>query len=140
LLPVSNGGNHIGHAAFFCGGIGKFRVGGSKFANFSDAEASAMKNTTRSACTHRMANIEILMDEILTDYAEEVCEAARLGRNDGHTARDPVLAEVLAKLEAHGNAMRFLNAMGRIAWKATPNLRQYLKDLELDAQEDLRDI
>ena len=36
--------------------------------------------------------------------------------------------------------MRFVDSKGRIAWKATPSLFQYLKDLELDAQEDLEDI
>ena len=35
-----------------------------------------------------------------------------------------------------GHAMRFLDAEGRIAWKATPSLCQYLKDLELDADDD----
>jgi hypothetical protein len=47
---------------------------------------------------------------------------------------------MLAQLEARGDAMRFGDTNGQIAWKATPNLCQYLMDVELDAQGDLEDI
>ena len=42
----------------------------------------------------------ILMDEILTEYADQAYEAARLRRNGIHSIRDRVFAEVLANLEA----------------------------------------
>jgi hypothetical protein len=35
--------------------------------------------------------------------------------------------------------MRYLDSKGRIVWKATPDLRDYLNDLRLDAQADLAD-
>jgi hypothetical protein len=54
--------------------------------------------------------------------------------------RDLVFAEMLADLEASGDAIRFVDGKGRIAWKATPSLFRYLKDLELDAQEDLEGL
>jgi hypothetical protein len=79
----------------------------------------------------------ILMDRTLTKYADQVTEAARLGRNSTHTRCDRVFAELLAKLEAVGNAMRRVDATGQISWRATPTLRQYLKDMELDAEADL---
>ena len=82
----------------------------------------------------------ILMDKILQEVADQAYEAARLGRNGLHVAYDRVSAETLADLEASGDAMRFVDANGRIAWKATPNLCQFLKDVELDAQDDLADI
>jgi len=47
---------------------------------------------------------------------------------------------MLAELEATGYAMRFVNGEGRIAWRATPQLRDCLTDLELDAEADLEDI
>ena len=50
-----------------------------------------------------------------------------------------VFAEALADLESQGDAMRYLNSKGRIAWKATPDLRDYLNDLKLDAEADLED-
>ncbi len=34
-------------------------------------------------------------------------------------------------------AMRYVDAKGRIAWKATPKLRDYLEDLRLDAEAEL---
>jgi hypothetical protein len=81
-----------------------------------------------------------LMDQFLTEYSDQAFEAARLGRNGTYTARDLVSAEMLAELEVAGDAMRFLDTKGRIEWKATPQLRNYLMDLQLDAQEELEDI
>jgi hypothetical protein len=80
------------------------------------------------------------LDRTLTELADQAFETTRLGRNGAHTNRDWVLSETLAKLEASGDAMRFVDSNGRIAWKATPSLFQYLKDLELDAEEDLADF
>jgi hypothetical protein len=47
---------------------------------------------------------------------------------------------MLVELEAAGDAMRFVDADGRIAWKATPRLCDHLRDLERDAQDDLEDV
>jgi hypothetical protein len=80
------------------------------------------------------------LDKILLEYADQACEVARLGRNGIHTPPDLVSAEMLAELESTGNAMRFINSAGRIAWKATAKFRQYLVDLKRDAQGDLEDI
>ena len=81
----------------------------------------------------------ILMDKILTEYADRTFVAARLGRTSVQTTQDLAFSKMLAQLEASGDAMRFVDANGRIAWKATPSLCQYLKDLELDAEGDLED-
>ena len=82
----------------------------------------------------------ILMDKILRQYADQVFEASRLGRNGIHTTRNRVSAEMLIELEATGDAMRYVNPRGQIAWKATPQLRDYLMDLQLDAEADLADF
>jgi hypothetical protein len=50
--------------------------------------------------------------------------------------RNGVLAEILAEAEAAGDAVRYLNAKGQIAWKATRQLREYLADREADAEAD----
>ena len=81
-----------------------------------------------------------IMDKILTECADQAYEAARLRRNGVHTPPELASAEMFVELESTGDAMRFINSAGRIAWKATPSLCRYLKDLELDAQEDLEDI
>jgi hypothetical protein len=79
-------------------------------------------------------------DKILTEYADQAYDAACLRRISVHATCDRVLAEMLAQLEARGDAMRFVDTDGRIAWKATPSLCGYLKDLELDAQADSEDV
>ena len=60
------------------------------------------------------------MDEILREYADQAYDTARLGRNGVHPSRGRVSAEVLAELEAAGDAMRYVNSRGKIAWKAGP--------------------
>jgi hypothetical protein len=84
--------------------------------------------------------MKIPMDKILSEYADQAYETARLRRNGVHTARELISAMMLAELEATGDAMRYVNCHGRIAWKATPRLRDYLMDLELDAEADLEDF
>ena len=82
----------------------------------------------------------ILMDKILAEYADQAYEAARLRPNDVHRPRDLVSTKMLGELEAAGEAMRYVNSHGQIAWKATPQLRNYLMDLQLDAEADLADF
>jgi hypothetical protein len=79
------------------------------------------------------------MDKILQEIADQAYYASSLRRNGVQPTRDVFLAEVLGELEASGDAMRFVDAKGRIAWMATPRLRDYLQDLELEAEEDLED-
>ncbi len=82
---------------------------------------------------------KIHMDSIIRELVEEAWEWARIGRIGGFPDRDRVFADVLGDLESDGDAMRYLNSKGRIAWKATPDLRDYLNDLKLDAEADLAD-
>ena len=56
------------------------------------------------------------------------------------TNQNMVRRKMLAELEGAGDAMRYVNPHGRIAWKATPQLRNYLMDLQLDAEADLADF
>jgi hypothetical protein len=80
------------------------------------------------------------MDQILTEYANQAFEIDRLRRNGVHSARELVSAKTLAELEATGDAMRYVDSNGEMAWKATPRLRNHLLDLQLDADADLEDI
>ena len=81
--------------------------------------------------------MKILMDKIIREYVEQAYEDARLRRTGDFPDRDSVFAEVLAEFEMNGAAMRYVDAKGRIAWKATPKLRDYLEDLRLDAEAEL---
>jgi hypothetical protein len=84
--------------------------------------------------------MQIRIEKILREYADQAYEATRLGRNGIHPARDRVFAEMLAELEATGYAMRYVNSRGVIAWKTTRRLRDYLIDLQLDAEAHFGDF
>jgi hypothetical protein len=83
--------------------------------------------------------MKLLMDKIVRELVEEAWEWGRLGRDREFVDRDRVFIEALIELESSGDAMRYVDRKGRIAWKATPDLRDYLTDLRLDAEADLAD-
>jgi hypothetical protein len=49
------------------------------------------------------------------------------------------IAQILRAYEEAGDAMRFLNTDGRVAWKATPRMLVRLADAEREARDDLAD-
>jgi hypothetical protein len=49
-------------------------------------------------------------------------------------------AEILRQYERDGDAMRYVNAMGQIAWKASPAMLQKLADAEREVQDDMEDL
>ena len=51
-----------------------------------------------------------------------------------------LLAQILQQYERRGDAMRYLNANGKIAWKASPRFLTMLADAERDARDDLADL
>jgi hypothetical protein len=83
--------------------------------------------------------MKIHMDKIIRELVEEAWESTRLGRSRHFGDKDRVFSETLADLESQDNAMRYLDSKGRIAWRATPQLRDYLSDLKRDAEADLDD-
>jgi hypothetical protein len=50
-----------------------------------------------------------------------------------------LLAQILQQYERRGDAMRYLNEQGKIAWKASPRFLTMLADAERDARDDLAD-
>jgi uncharacterized protein with HEPN domain len=80
------------------------------------------------------------MDKIVRELVEEVCEWTHLGRDRDFVDRDRVFSDVLFQMESEGDAMRYVNSHGEIAWKATSRLRNYLMDLQLDAETDLEEV
>jgi hypothetical protein len=67
------------------------------------------------------------------------CDVA--DRQEGRPEKDgfELIAQILRKYEACGDAMRYLNRKGRIAWKATPRMLTRLADAEREAEDDLKD-
>jgi hypothetical protein len=66
-------------------------------------------------------------------YEDKKCENA-------NRARAEVIADILRAYEAHGDAMRYLNAKGQIAWKASPSRLQKLADAEREVEDDMEDL
>jgi hypothetical protein len=56
----------------------------------------------------------------------------------GHS-RTELLSQILRKFEEAGDALRYLNGDGRVAWKATPRMLTRLADAEHGARDDLAD-
>ena len=70
--------------------------------------------------------MQIPMSRILRFWVE--CEFDEVKTQGPGRAKSELLAQILRKFEAAGDAMRFLNADGRIAWKATPRMLARLAD------------
>jgi hypothetical protein len=47
-----------------------------------------------------------------------------------------LIVQILLKFEEAGEAMRYLNTNGEIAWKATPGMLTRLADAEQEARDD----
>ncbi len=58
---------------------------------------------------------------------------------DPGRTRIELIAQILREFEEAGDAMRYLNADGRVAWKATPRMLTRLADAEREARDDLAD-
>jgi hypothetical protein len=50
--------------------------------------------------------------------------------------RTELIPQILREFEEAGEAMRYLNTNGEIAWKATPGMLTRLADAEQEARDD----
>jgi hypothetical protein len=55
-------------------------------------------------------------------------------------SKHQLITEILREFEQRGDAVRHLNAKGKIAWKPSPAMLMGLADAERDAQEELADF
>jgi len=51
-----------------------------------------------------------------------------------------LMAQILCRYQERGDAMRCLDANGKIGWKATPRFLMLLANAEREAQDDLKDF
>jgi hypothetical protein len=83
------------------------------------------------------AIMKFRMSKVLRFWVE--CELPDYQAKDPDRPRTEVIAQILRAYEESGDAMRFLNASGRISWKATPRMLSRLADAEREARDDLAD-
>jgi hypothetical protein len=63
-------------------------------------------------------------------------EYERIKNDRPGATRTELLPRILRKFEEAGDAMRYLNANGKIGWKATPGMLARLADAEQEARDD----
>ena len=59
---------------------------------------------------------------------------------NANRTRAELIAEILREYERSGDAMRYLNVKGQIAWKASPWMLSRLADAERDVEDDMEDL
>jgi hypothetical protein len=63
-------------------------------------------------------------------------EYGRIKNHDFSRTRAQLIPRILREFEEAGEAMRYLNTKGKIAWKATPGMLSRLADAEQEARDD----
>jgi hypothetical protein len=81
--------------------------------------------------------MKIRMTKVLGFWVDVEYERIK-NDHQGHL-RTGLIAQILRKFEEAGDAMRYLNTKGEIAWKATPGMLSRLADAEREAKDDLAD-
>jgi hypothetical protein len=82
--------------------------------------------------------MKILMDKTLRFWADVAHE--RIRSANSQLSKRQLVAQILREYERRGDAMRYLNEDGKIAWKASPRFLTMLADAERDARDDLADF
>ena len=63
-------------------------------------------------------------------------EYERIKNHRPSRPRTELIARILWKFEEAGDAMRYLNTKGEIAWKASPGMLSRLAEAEQEARDD----
>jgi hypothetical protein len=74
------------------------------------------------------------MSRILKFWVE--CEFDDVKNQSFGHPRTELIAQILREFEEAGDAMRYLDADGRISWRATPRMLTRLADAEREARDD----
>ena len=78
------------------------------------------------------------MDKTLRFWVD--CSYEEKRHENANRTRAELTAEILRDYERHGDAMRYLNVEGEIAWKASPRMLSRLADAEREVDDDLEDL
>jgi hypothetical protein len=81
--------------------------------------------------------MKIRMSKVLRFWVD--AEYERIKNHCSGRPRTELIAQILRKFEEAGDAMRYLNTKGEIAWKASPGILSRLADAEQEAIDDMED-
>ena len=77
------------------------------------------------------------MDEPLRFWVDGAAEHIKW--KHANVTKCQLVTQILREYERRGDAMRYLDGNGKIAWKASPRFLTMLADAERDARADLAD-
>jgi hypothetical protein len=83
------------------------------------------------------ATMKFHITKVLRFWVE--CEFPDYSAQHSSLTKSELIAQILRSFEEAGDAMRYLNAEGRVAWKASPRMLARLADAEREAEDDLAD-
>jgi hypothetical protein len=78
--------------------------------------------------------MKLRMTKVLRFWVDVECDDIK-DQDPGGLGTE-VTAEILRSYEAAGDAMRYLDRKGRVAWKATPRMLTRLADAEREVEDD----
>jgi hypothetical protein len=82
--------------------------------------------------------MKLRMDKTLRFWVEVAYDHIKPAHDN--ITKQHLLAQILRQYERRGDAMRYLDSHGKIAWKATPRFLMMLADTERDAQDELEEF
>jgi hypothetical protein len=77
--------------------------------------------------------------DVATSWILGLVEYQVVNNQDSDRTKSELIAQILCEFEEAGDAMRYLDRKGRVAWKATPRMLSRLADAEQEARDDLAD-
>jgi hypothetical protein len=81
--------------------------------------------------------MKVHMTKVLRFWVD--VDSEKIKNHGAGRPRTELIAHILRKFEEAGDAMRYLNTKGEIAWKATPGMLSRLGDAEQEAKDDMDD-
>ena len=82
--------------------------------------------------------MKLRIDKTLKFWVDVAVE--HIKREHRNLTKRQLVAQVLRRYERRGDAQRYLNEQGKIAWKASPRFLMMLADAERDARDDLAEF
>ena len=82
----------------------------------------------------RGAQVKFHMTKVLRFWVD--VEYERIKNHHLGRSKTEIMAQIIREFEEAGDAMRYLNANGEMAWKATPGMLSRVADAEQEARDD----
>jgi hypothetical protein len=82
--------------------------------------------------------MKLRMDKTLRFWVD--CSYDAIRSEHDNVTKQQLLAQILRQYEERGDAMRYLDDQGKIAWKASRRFLTMLADAEREAEADLEDF